>query len=73
MSGDVTPTIKQPQITCYREYVLEPNANVALSFDDATAKQAFENSLFRKVWGATGTGDYPNQPNNNGFSVLPFS
>lgn len=66
MSGDDTPTIKQPQITWYREYVLEPNANVALSFDDATAKQVFENSLFRKVWGATGTGDYPNQPNNNG-------
>ena len=66
MSGDDTTTIKQPQITWYREYVLEPNANVALSFDDATTKQAFENSLFRKVWGATDTGDYPNQPNNNG-------
>lgn len=67
MSGDEVK-IKQPQINWYREYVLEPNANVALSFDDTTAKQAFENSLFRKIWGATlGEGEhYPNQPNNNG-------
>ena len=50
-----------PQINWYREYVLEPNANVALSFADATAKKTFENSLYKKIWnGKLGEGqDYP--------------
>ena len=73
MSGDEVK-IKQPQINWYREYVLEPNANVALSFDDATAKQAFEDSLFKKIWGATlGEGEhYPNQENNEVGAEHPY-
>lgn len=47
-----TTTI-QPQVTWYREYQLEPNANVTMELSDAEAKQAFENSLFKKIWGAT--------------------
>lgn len=73
MSGDEVK-IKQPQINWYREYVLEPNANVALSFDDATAKQAFEDSLFKKIWGATlGENEhYPNQESNEVSSEHPY-
>lgn len=73
MSGDEVK-IKQPQINWYREYVLEPNANVALSFDDATAKQAFEDSLFKKIWGATlGEGEhYPNTESNEVSSEHPY-
>lgn len=73
MSGDEVK-IKQPQINWYREYVLEPNANVALSFDDATAKQAFEDSLFKKIWGATlGENEhYPNEPDNEVSSERPY-
>lgn len=73
MSGDEVK-IKQPQINWYREYVLEPNANVALSFDDATAKQAFEDSLFKKIWGATlGENEhYPNEPDNEVSSEHPY-
>lgn len=73
MSGDEVK-IKQPQINWYREYVLEPNANVALSFDDATAKQAFEDSLFKKIWGATlGENEhYPNEPDNEVSSDHPY-
>lgn len=73
MSGDEVK-IKQPQINWYREYVLEPNANVALSFDDATAKQAFEDSLFKKIWGATlGEGEhYPNTEINEVSSEHPY-
>lgn len=73
MSGDEVK-IKQPQINWYREYVLEPNANVALSFDDATAKQAFEDSLFKKIWGATlGEGEhYPNQEVNEVGAEHPY-
>lgn len=73
MSGDEVK-IKQPQINWYREYVLEPNANVALSFDDATAKQAFEDSLFKKIWGATlGEGEhYPNEEINEVSSEHPY-
>lgn len=72
MSGE--QTIKQPQINWYREYVLEPNANVALSFDDATAKQAFEDSLFKKIWGATlGEGEhYPNEESNEVSGEHPY-
>ena len=73
MSGDEVK-IKQPQINWYREYVLEPNANVALSFDDATAKQAFEDSLFKKIWGATlGENEhYPNEKDNEVSSEHPY-
>lgn len=73
MSGDEVK-IKQPQINWYREYVLEPNANVALSFDDATAKQTFEDSLFKKIWGATlGEGEhYPNEPDNEVGAEHPY-
>lgn len=73
MSGDEVK-IKQPQINWYREYVLEPNANVALSFDDTTAKQAFEDSLFKKIWGATlGEGEhYPNEENNEVGAEHPY-
>lgn len=73
MSGDEVK-IKQPQINWYREYVLEPNANVALSFDEPTAKQVFEDSLFKKVWGATlGEGEhYPNQENNEVGAEHPY-
>ena len=73
MSGDEVK-IKQPQINWYREYVLEPNANVALSFDDATAKQAFEDSLFKKIWGATlGEGEhYPNHEINEVGAEHPY-
>lgn len=73
MSGDEVK-IKQPQINWYREYVLEPNANVALSFDDATAKQAFEDSLFKKIWGATlGENEhYPNEKNNDVGAEHPY-
>lgn len=57
-----------PQINWYREYVLEPNANVALSFDDATTKQAFENSLYKKIWnGKLGNGvNYPSSAPSTG-------
>lgn len=80
MSGDDTTTIKQPQITWYREYVLEPNANVALSFEGdtseeiAAAKQTFENSLYKKIWGATlGEGEsYPNEPDDNNDKEYPY-
>lgn len=72
MSGDDTTTIKQPQINWYREYVLEPNANVTLSFEGTTpaeiaaAKQAFENSLYKKIWNGklTGNQDYPGVPDD---------
>lgn len=73
MSGDEVK-IKQPQINWYREYVLEPNANVALSFDEPTAKQTFEDSLFKKIWGATlGEGEhYPNAKNNDVGAEHPY-
>ena len=73
MSGDEVK-IKQPQINWYREYVLEPNANVALSFDEPTAKQTFEDSLFKKIWGATlGEGEhYPNEKNNDVGAEHPY-
>lgn len=60
-----TDSFKQPQINWYREYVLEPNANVTLKFEGSTAeadKQKFENSLYKKIWGAelADDVDYPN-------------
>lgn len=73
MSGDEVK-IKQPQINWYREYVLEPNANVALDFDEPTAKQAFEDSLFKKIWGATlGENEhYPNTESNEVGAEHPY-
>ena len=63
-----------PQINWYREYVLEPNANVALSFADATAKKTFENSLYKKIWnGKLGEGqDYPNEKNVDTGAEHPY-
>lgn len=68
-----------PQINWYREYVLEPNANVAMKFEGETAeevaqqKQAFENSLYKKIWnGNLPEGEnYPNSAPTQGDGVVP--
>lgn len=57
------PVTIDPQIAWYREYVLQPNANVAISFNtDTNTKQAFENSLYKKIWNGKleGNQNYPN-------------
>lgn len=53
MSNDPTPEWSEPQINWYREYLLNPDANAKISFDNASKKQEFENSLYKKIWGKT--------------------
>ena len=62
----VTPVWSEPQINWYREYVLNPNANASLSITEEN-KQAFENSLYKKIWGKTLADgeDYPGVPDSS--------
>ena len=62
-----TPVWNEPQINWYREYLLQPDANAELEINDNN-KQAFENSLYKKIWGKTlesGT-NYPSSPESSG-------
>lgn len=54
-----------PQINWYREYMLQPDANAQLDITESN-KQAFENSLYKKIWGKTleSEENYPSQPEN---------
>lgn len=73
--GDAT--WKEPQVTWYRNYVLQPDANVQLAFEGETAaeqRQAFENSLYKKIWnGKLAEGEnYPNQQESTGTGEDPY-
>lgn len=58
-----TPVWNEPQINWYREYLLQPDANAELEINENN-KQAFENSLYKKIWGKTLEPDtnYPSPP-----------
>lgn len=40
--------MSNPQVTWYREYLLNPDANAKIQFIDE--RQAFENALYEKIW-----------------------